>query len=773
MDRSVVGMENEIEKFILCRYISTSYAIWRLLEFPIHEHFPPVEALEVHLENGERMYFNPDDERPNVADLSPRNTKLTQFFKLCQEDEFALSLLYCEVPRYYRWIAGKNGRWQRRKTGTEVEGYPDHKMSKTIGRIHTVSPKQEEAFMLRLLLTEVTGPTSFEVLRTLDGIVHPTFKSACRARGLLEDDNHLNLAMQEAEETLGADALRSLFCIILVHAEPNNPKTLWENYQESMSDDIIYEYRREHPDEEIEYDCQFVTNQVLIKIEDKLLYMSGKSNSSYSLPEPERTRDSRSYEMIRETSYSKRVLKKILENIPKLNDEQKEIFEAFQLALENGNGGFWFIDAPGGTGKTFLTSIFLAYVRDKGFIALAVASSGIAATLLIGGRTAHATFSIPLNLDKDDKPVCNLGKNEAMAKVIKECVLIVWDECTMSHRKAFEAVDRLLRDLADEIDKDKVMGGKLVIMTGDFRQTLPVVPRGTVRDQLQACIKTSPLWHHVEPFHLSQNVRVQLSGDPDGAEWAKVLLQIGEGKLTKTGIVKVPEHSYVKSEKQLIEEIFPSLSTNYKNEDWLASRAILAPKNDAVTNINDMLLRQIPVDTRVYLSRNFLLHDFEAIQYPSDVLEGFKIPGVPDHRLHLKIGAPVILMRNLDPPKLVNGTRMIITKLDDNVIEAKILVGQFKGELVVIPRIPIIPNNFPIQFKRLQFPIKLSFSMTINKAQGQTLQQVGLYLQESCFSHGQFYVGCSRVGTDRNLKVFCPNQRTKNVVYPEALGEIS
>ena len=110
-----------------------------------------------------------------------------------------------------------------------------------------------------------------------------------------------------------------------------------------------------------------------------------------------------------------------------------------------------------------------------------------------GGEEKKGEDSSEKNLDNDDKPVCNLGKNDALAKVIKECVLIVWDECTMSHRKAFEAVDRLLRDLADEIDKDKVMGGKLVIMTGDFRQTLPVVPRGTVRDQLQACIKTSSL----------------------------------------------------------------------------------------------------------------------------------------------------------------------------------------------------------------------------------------------------------------------------------------
>ena len=103
VDRSVVGMENEIEKYILCRYISTSFAIWRLLEFPIHEHRPPVEALDVHLPNGERVYFNPEDPPPNLAEVSNRHTKLTEFFKLCQEDEFAQSLLYCEVPKYYRY----------------------------------------------------------------------------------------------------------------------------------------------------------------------------------------------------------------------------------------------------------------------------------------------------------------------------------------------------------------------------------------------------------------------------------------------------------------------------------------------------------------------------------------------------------------------------------------------------------------------------------------------------------------------------------------------
>ena len=145
---------------------------------------------------------------------------------------------------------------------------------------------------------------------------------------------------------------------------------------------------------------------------------------------------------------------------------------------------------------------------------------------------------------------------------------------------------------------------------------------------------------------------------------------------------------------------------------------------------------------------------------------------MPPHIVVLKIGAPVMCMRNIDPPYLVNGTRLRIKVMDENLLKADILVGAHAGEEVTIPRIPFIPNGFSIEMKRYQFPVKLSFSMSINKAQGQTLSRVGLYLEENCFSHGQLYVGCSRVGSQDHLKIFCPNNRTKNVVFKEVFGEI-
>ena len=101
------------------RYISTSEAVWRLLEFPIHERYPTVVHLAVHLENGQREYFTSNNMR-QIAE-NPSRTTLTAFLQLCNSDDFAKTLLYHEVPQYYTWA---NNKFTRRKRGQNVEGYP-------------------------------------------------------------------------------------------------------------------------------------------------------------------------------------------------------------------------------------------------------------------------------------------------------------------------------------------------------------------------------------------------------------------------------------------------------------------------------------------------------------------------------------------------------------------------------------------------------------------------------------------------------------------------
>lgn len=114
-------------------------------------------------------------------------------------------------------------------------------------------------------------------------------------------------------------------------------------------------------------------------------------------------------------------------------------------AISERSGGFFFLDAPGGTGKTFLISLILATLRADHKIALAIASTGIAATLLAGGKTAHSALKLPLNLQINEAPTCNISKNSGMGKILRTCEVIIWDECTMTHRKALEALNRTLK----------------------------------------------------------------------------------------------------------------------------------------------------------------------------------------------------------------------------------------------------------------------------------------------------------------------------------------
>lgn len=203
--------------------------------------------------------------------------------------------------------------------------------------------------------------------------------------------------------------------------------------------------------------------------------------------------------------------------------------------------------------------------------------------------------------------------------------------------------------------------------------------------------------------------------------------------------------------------------------DWLCERAILTSKNDIEEEINKILLDSFQAKKMEYRSVNSVLEIDDAVNYPGEFLNSLNPPGFPPHLLTLKIGTPIMLLRNLSPPKLCNGTRLCITDLQKNLIEAQIMTGSAKGESVFIPRIPMIPSDYPFQFKRMQFPVKVCFAMTINKSQGQTLKIAGIDVREDCFSHGQFYVACSRVSMPTNLVILAPTGKTSNVVYKDIL----
>jgi len=591
---------------------------------------------------------------------------------------------------------------------------------------------------------------------------------------MLENDSHWDLTMAEAVSSQFPKKIRHLFAILLTTSAISDPKALWEKYKMAMCEDILLRLRRENPSLTIDF-SDGIYNSGLTELQIICMSMAGKSLRTLGMPNPpdDPHLHQLSTEVIRETSYPFELLvKTVEEGEPMLTPDQRSVYAEILARVDNSQGCLYFLDAPGGTGKTFVINLLLAKIRLQRKIAVAVASSGIAATLLSGGRTAHSTLKLPLNNQQvGEYPVCDIKKGSGAAKLLQQTSIIIWDECTMAHKKSLEALDATLQDLRNT---KSIMGGIIVLLAGDFRQTLPVIRRATRADELNACLKSSFLWSKVKTLQLKTNMRVRLSGDSLAGEFSEQLLTLGNGKTATgdlTGHIDLPSNfcSMVKSSDELIAMVFPNIQNNFKSHGWLRERAILAPKNVCVTKLNLQVQEYLPGNGKSFYSIDTVVDPSEAVNYPTEFLNALNPSGCPPHQLFLKIGVPIILLRNLDSPKLCNGTRLIVTKLLTNLIEATILTGCGSGESVFIPRIPIIPSDEPISFKRLQFPIRLAFAMSINKAQGQSLKVTGVNLEESCFSHGQLYVACSRVGSPKGLFIYAPTGKVKNIVYHKAL----
>ena len=564
-DMAVFGVANpnassdEVTEYQMGRYISSNEAVWHILSFPIHARHPTVVHLSVHLENGQRVYFTTESAR-NVA-AAPPHTTLTAFFALCHEDLFAATLLYSEVPKYYTWNSPSK-KFQRRKQGTPVEGYANVYASDALGRVYTVHPNNAECYYLRMLLVNVKGPTSFANLRTVDGVQCQTYREACQQLQLLENDEHWETTLAYACVSCCPGQIRTLFAIILTTCSPTNPKDLWEKFKEDLSEDILHHVRSVSGDRTTAFSPNFF-NQTLIRIEDICLAINNKALNELGMVTP--VRDNLNFsdrELLREQQFNVEDLRTfVAENEPLLVAEQKMFYTKIVTSATNGTGGLFFLDAPGGTGKTFVINLLLAHIRCQNGIALAIASSGIAATLLDGGRTGHSALKLPLNMQFVENPTCNIAKGSGMAKVLQTCKLIVWDECTMAHKKSLEALDRTLQDLRGN---KRQFGGALIVLAGDFRQTFPVIPKSTPADELNACLKASYLWQYVQKFTLTTNMRVHLQQDASSVIFLKQLLDLGNGKFpidAATKCISFPSNfcTIVPSIEQLIQNVSPQI----------------------------------------------------------------------------------------------------------------------------------------------------------------------------------------------------------------------
>ncbi|PKA56688.1 ATP-dependent DNA helicase PIF1 [Apostasia shenzhenica] len=658
---------DEIEQFQTGRWISPPEAMWRIYAFILNEIHPSVTTLQIHLPHKHAITFQESQDLQKILSFDfYKRTMLTEFFTLNAMDNETKKILYKQLPEYYTW--DRQGKfWSKRKK------------QKVIGRIALANPVEGERYYLRLLLNHVKGPTSFTDLQTYQNIQYKSFQDAAIARGLLDSDNNINECLAEAAILKMSNAFRRLFATLLVFCTPGNPIALLNKYYNELTDD----FRRDTNDPN-------KTLQVILNSIDSFLQGMGKQIIDYiSMP------------TYVEQELSIQVSEEELKLVSLLNSDQRTIYDTIIKSINCEGMTAFFIDGPGGTGKSFLYRALLATIRNQKQIALATATSGVAASILPGGRTAHSRFKIPINMK--EATTCNISKQSTTADLLRRAKLIIWDEATMARKCYIEALDKTLQDI---MESEIIFGGKTIVLGGDFRQILPVIQGESEDVSINNSIVMSFLWPHLTKLHLTRNMRA--INDPDFSEY---LLRIGNGEenTIKQNWITIPKKMLVPynqteeaSIKDLIFEIYSD--TSYSNEYYFVDVAILTAKNEYVEKINNMIIDQFPGQQFDYYSFDSLVGSQENMLINTDFLNDLSPATLLPHKLTLKENCPVMLLRNLDPSSgLSNGSRLICKKFSKNVIDAEIVTGNFKGTRILLPRIPLQSpeeSKIPFQFTR-------------------------------------------------------------------------
>ncbi|XP_056841745.1 uncharacterized protein LOC130494924 [Raphanus sativus] len=440
-------------------------------------------------------------------------------------------------------------------------------------------------------------------------------------------DEVLSIKLIENTMFLRWFELNKVFAIMLMSDTLSSPEVVWEKTWEILSEDFEHKRRKQlkRPDLCLsdEEKKQFALQEI-----EKILKSNGTSLSRWkAMPKPSGDLDVTSNVLIMdELSYNREELTESHDiDIKKLTDEQKKIYDEIMSAVAEKHGGVFFVYGFGGTGKNFIWRLLSSAIRSRGDIVLNVASSGIASLLLPGGRTAHSRFGIPIN--PDEFSTCNITPGSDLANLVKESSLIIWDEAPMMSKHCFESLVSLRYNGVLRLTKNMRL--------------------------------------------LSDNLTIQEAEElKDFSKW---ILDVGDGYLggenDGDATIDIPEEFMINDAEFPLEsiskEIYGDVISLQQNKypKFFQERAILCPTNEDINMINQYMLDKLDGEEITYLSSDCIdPSDQGSVNDQAltpDFLNSIKASGLPNHNLRLKIGCPVMLIRNIDSVAgLMNGTRL-------------------------------------------------------------------------------------------------------------------